>query len=144
MRSKHGLRLLWLCRTCDGIKMIAETIARYASHQDTTARRLRVLIASVPSAMQPDIWQASALSAIRTKRFMRRTNVRIRYAHIARSTAMMHDAKPTPICCACGSSKHQTSRSVDCSEYKCFDANAYNSTHFASMANLRSRLIGTK
>ena len=35
-----------------------------------------------------------------------------------------HDAKrcpekPTPICYACGSSTHQTPRSVDCSEHKC-------------------------
>ena len=35
-----------------------------------------------------------------------------------------HDAKrcpekPTPLCYACGSSTHQTPRSVDCSEHKC-------------------------
>ena len=36
--------------------------------------------------MQPDIWRASALSAIRAKRIMRRTCVRISNAHIARNT----------------------------------------------------------
>ena len=41
---------------------------------DTTARRTRVQTAFVPSAMQPDIWRASAFSAIRAKRITTRTH----------------------------------------------------------------------
>ena len=78
---------------------------------------------SVPSARPPDITHARALSAIRAKQIMRRTSVRISNAHIAKSTVMMQSKrcpeKPTPLCYACGSSTHQTPRSVDCSEHKC-------------------------
>ena len=103
---------------------VAQTIARYAARQDTIATRTRVRTASVPSArpLDSDIWRVSVLSAIRAKRITRRTSVRISDAHIARNTVMMRrrcPEKPTPICYACGSSTHQTPRSVDCSEHKC-------------------------
>ncbi len=68
---------------------IAQTIARYAARQDTIARRARVRSVSVPSARPPDIWHASALSAIRAEQSTRRINVRISNAHTARNTVMM-------------------------------------------------------
>ena len=101
----------------------AQSIARYASRLDTLATRTRVRTASVPSAMQSDIWRASARFAIRSKQVMRRTNVRGSNAHIARSTddEKRCPEKPTSVarsaCCACGS--NASNAKVECSEHKC-------------------------
>jgi hypothetical protein len=78
-------------------------------HDRTVPEHERV---SEPSLYQvPGITHASALSAIRAKQIMRRTNVRISNAHNARNTVMMRsDVLKSPRLCAMHAAPTRTKR----------------------------------
>jgi hypothetical protein len=59
------------------------------STRDTTETRSRVRTASAPSAVQPVIMRGNALSAIRAKRIMPRTNPRASSVRIAKNTRLL-------------------------------------------------------
>ncbi len=67
------MRLLWLFRTCDRIGELPKVL-HGMRRVWTLATRTRVRTAFVPSAMQPDIWRASAFSAILAKQITTRTH----------------------------------------------------------------------
>ena len=74
-----------------------------SNHERVSESRL------VPSAKQSDIRHVSALSAIRVKRIMRRTSVRIGNAHIAKSTVMMQSDVLKNVACSCMPEQFRTS-----------------------------------
>ena len=93
-RSKAwSVIIVVLTRTYHSTKT-AQSIARYASRQDTAETRTRARTASVPSAVQPVIMRVNALSAIRAKRIMPRTNARASSVRIARNTDTRRSSVP--------------------------------------------------
>jgi hypothetical protein len=73
LRSKHGLRLLWLCRTCDGIRGLPKVL-HGMQHVRTQPQDERVSESRLYQVPGHRTYGVSALSAIRAKQITRRTH----------------------------------------------------------------------